>query len=120
MPLANNIVESTAKRYGFDSAISARSYASVENKYQAFSRAYIKWTAAFWAKAENLIAIMSTSPLTDEEIMEELPKFSDYVTSEALENVEPAVKVYMPSVTDDPSVDSSTVIGSNEIGETNA
>ena len=120
MSHAINIVESTAKRYGFDSAISARSYASVENKYQAFSIAYIKWTAAFWAKAENLIADMSTLPLTDEEIMEELPKFSDYASSEVLESVEPAVKVYMPSVTDDPLVDSSTVIGSNEIGETNA
>jgi hypothetical protein len=46
--------------------------------------------------------------------------FYERVTYEALESVEPAVKVYMPSVTDDPSVDSSTVIGSNEIGETNA
>ena len=92
MSLGNKIVEDVATRYGFDNAISARSYAAVENQYQAFSVAFIKWSVDFWVKAENLVATMATISLTDEALLEELPKFSDYASNDVLESVQPAVK----------------------------
>ena len=92
MSLVNNIVESTAKRYGFDSAISARSYAGTENKYQAFSIGFTKWSAEFWNVGEAIASdVMSGKRAipTDDELLGLLPRSSSYISEDMIKSTLP-------------------------------
>ena len=92
MSLMNNVIELEANKYGFDSAISARSYASVENKYQAFSIGFTKWTAEFWNVGESIAAsVMSGKRAvpTDDELYGLLPKLTSYISEDMIRSILP-------------------------------
>ena len=90
--IMNNVIESEANKYGFDSAISARSYASVENKYQAFSIGFTKWSAEFWNVGESIAAsVMSGKRAmpTDDELLGLLPRLSSYISEDMIRSTIP-------------------------------
>ena len=92
--LMNSIIELEANKYGFDSAISARSYAGTENKYQAFSVGFTKWSAEFWNVGESIAAsVMSGKRAmpTDDELKALLPSAMSYITEDMLRGIEPDV-----------------------------
>ena len=90
--LMNNVIESEANKYGFDSAISARSYAGTENKYQAFSVGFTKWSAEFWnvgeAIASDVMSGKRATP-TDDELLGLLPRSSSYISEDMIKNTLP-------------------------------
>ena len=90
--LMNNVIESEANKYGFDSAISARSYCGTENKYQAFSIGFTKWSAEFWNVGESIAAsVMSGKRAmpTDDELLGLLPKSSSYISVDMIKSILP-------------------------------
>ena len=92
MSIMNNIIESEANKYGFDSAISARSYAGTENKYQAFSIGFTKWSAEFWNVGESIAAsVMSGKRAmpTDDELLGLLPRSSSYISEDMIRSTIP-------------------------------
>ena len=92
--LMNNVIESEANKYGFDSAISARSYCGTENKYQAFSIGFTKWSAEFWSVGEDIAAsVMSGKRAipTDDELYELLPKSSSYISEDMIKSILPSM-----------------------------
>ena len=94
MSIMNNIIETKARDFGFDNAASARSYASVENKYQAFSIGFTKWSAEFWSVGESIAAsVMSGKRAipTDDELYELLPKSSSYISEDMIKSTLPSM-----------------------------
>ena len=92
MSIMNNIIETKARDFGFDNAASARSYASVENKYQAFSIGFTKWSAEFWNVGEDIAAsVMSGKRAipTDDELYGLLPKSSSYISEDMIRSTIP-------------------------------
>ena len=92
--LMNSIIESEAIKYGFDSAISARSYCGTENKYQAFSIGFTKWSAEFWNTGETIATDVMTGRRvipTDDELYELLPKSSSYISEDMIKSILPSM-----------------------------
>jgi hypothetical protein len=92
MSLMNNVIESEANKYGFDSAISARSYCGTENKYQAFSVGFTKWSAEFWNVGEDIAASVMSGKRdipTDDELYGLLPKSTSYISEDMIKSTLP-------------------------------
>ena len=94
MSIMNNIIETKARDFGFDNAASARSYASVENKYQRVSIGFVQWSAEFWNTGESLLKdVLSGNRAlpTDDELKALLPSAMSYITEDMLSGIEPDV-----------------------------
>ena len=72
-----NMLDATAKSKGYDNILSACSYASVENEFQAESIKFVQWRSACWTKANSVLNDVTAGKiqipsLTD--FLSELPK----------------------------------------------
>jgi hypothetical protein len=77
--LLQNHLDKTAQSKGYDSIISACSYAGYTNPYQAESQSFIAWRGAFWAESYNLIPNYNLENIpTIEELIALLPKFEEF------------------------------------------
>ncbi|MBE0437155.1 MAG: hypothetical protein IBX56_15290 [Methylomicrobium sp.] len=71
-------LDSTAQVYGYDSIISACSYAAVSNLFQAEGVAFINWRSACWAKGFEILAEVEgglRAIPTPEELLLEMPAY---------------------------------------------
>lgn len=71
-------LDDTARAYGYDNVISACSYASCPNTYQAEGQAFIQWRAACWGKCYQVMYDVQSGARatpTSAELLIELPPF---------------------------------------------
>ena len=67
----SSLLDSKAKEYGFDSMVSARSYAGYLNEYQQIAGELAQWGASVWKVVETNRDIISTT----EDLVAIIPEF---------------------------------------------
>ncbi len=72
------MLDSKAGEYGFDSILSARSYAGYTNDFQTIAVALGTWATSCWVKAEELktAALANNSMPTLDEVISQMPEFT--------------------------------------------
>lgn len=60
-----NLLDEKAQEHGYDSILSATSYAAGPNKYQEEGIAFLSWRGACWEYCENLLAQGGELPSED-------------------------------------------------------
>jgi hypothetical protein len=71
-----SMLDATAKTKGYDNIVSACSYASVANAFQAEGIAFLEWRSAVWAKCYQIMAEVQAGTRTvptEKELLVELP-----------------------------------------------
>jgi hypothetical protein len=75
----DDYLNSEAQASGYDSIISACSYAGAPNPFQAESQAFITWRGNVWATCHTIMADVEVGTRaipTSEELVSELPEFA--------------------------------------------
>ena len=75
----DNLLNSEAKKRGYDSIISACSYSGYQNPFKSESESFIEWRGLVWEECYSILNDVTSgnreSP-TIEELLNELPKFN--------------------------------------------
>lgn len=70
-------LDNKAQEYGYDSILSASSYAATDNVFQAEGKAFLSWRSACWAHCESLLTSMDVNGIpTAQDIVAGLPEFT--------------------------------------------